>query len=197
MARRRTIGKDPLADLSPELGGVAAAPAAVAAAAIVPPPRPPSEDGPSAPGRDETVRVPEGEGRRAVGGKLEMFGGRLGSGTVIIWRFGPSARIGFIAPNGRLIDLAGEIEGVTAWPDRGDHRIASAAGWGWVLGSLAGVLGLVAGAGFRLLIPHRMMARVRLRDGGEFLARTDSATVGALEALARARALHRTASRVA
>ncbi|MGH7073317.1 MAG: hypothetical protein ACREFD_03850 [Stellaceae bacterium] len=143
---------------------------------------------------DEPSGAGQREGRGAIGGRLEFLSGKLGSGTAVIWRFGRAARIGFVAPAGRLVDLGAELEGVAAWPDRGDHRIVGAAGWAWVLGSLGGAIGIVAGAGLRLLVPRRMMARIRLRDGSEFVVRTDRATVTALEAIARACAIHRAAS---
>jgi hypothetical protein len=123
----------------------------------------------------------------AVGGRLEILGGDLGTGSEVVWRYGRSGRIGFIAPTGRFVDLAVELEAVLAWSDRADHPVLSAIGWAWVLGSMAGVFGLAAGGGLRLLFPRRMIVKLRLRDGSDFVARTDRLTVTALEAMVGAR----------
>jgi hypothetical protein len=187
MAKRKTIGKDPLADLSTRPYAAEAVAAAIAAAPVDAPSHR-TEEAPS-PIDEPAPLITPGCGRRAAGGRLEILAGSFGSGVGVIRRFGHSAGIGFTAPTGRLVDFGAELEAVLAWPDRGDHRLLGAVGWAWVLGSLGGVIGLVAGSGLRLLMPRRMIARVRLRDGSEFLVRTDNATVTELEAVARARAL--------
>jgi hypothetical protein len=182
MARRKTIGKDPLAGLSdePDKPAEIAVPIATAHAILAASPSP--EEWPR--GRFEPSVAGQWEGRGAIGGKLEFLGGDFVGATCLIWRFGPSARIGFISPKGGLVDLGAELEGIVAWPDRGDRPIVGAVGWGIVVGSLAGVIGVAAGAGLRLLVPRRMMARIRLRHRGEVVVRTDYATVSALEAMA-------------
>jgi hypothetical protein len=107
-------------------------------------------------------------------------------GASVIWRFSPNDRIAFVAPTGRLVDLVKELDAVQAWPDRTEHRLMSAAGWAWVLGSLAGVMGAVAG-GIRLLRPRRMIVNLRLNDGSKLVVRTDAVTVAGLQAFIHGR----------
>jgi hypothetical protein len=125
--------------------------------------------------------------RAAVGGRLEILGGDIGIGGGAICRFGREERIGFIAPSGNMVDLESEISAVSGSPDRQERRWLSAVGWAWALGSLTGIVGVVAGGGIRLLQPRRMIVEVALRDGRKFVARTDSVTVVGLEHMARNR----------
>jgi hypothetical protein len=179
MAKRRTIGKDPLAANFSEPGYSAEiVPIAIAGAAAIPPkpdtePALQSGPGPLAIGA---------KGRRAIGGTLEILGGDFGLGDRAIWPLRPDGVIGFVAPTGRRIDLGQDLVGVEAWPDRAEHRYLSATGWALVLASLAGVGGLLAG-GLRLLEPRRMIVRIKFSDGNEIVARTDSITVQGLRAL--------------
>jgi hypothetical protein len=180
MAKRSTIARDPLAAVSdavetPDL----AAPGIVAVAATAK--TAPTRLAGSA--NAEATAIPSAAAARSVGGRLEILGGDLGSGTATIWRYGRSERLGFVAPIGRQVDLAAELEAVLAWPDPSDHRVLGAVGWAWVVGSVAGIFGLVAGGGLRLLWPRRMLVRLRLRDGRDLVARTDQVTVAGLEAL--------------
>jgi hypothetical protein len=180
MAKRRTIGKDPLAvnigepDYSAEI-----VPIAIAAAASMAPK-------PEAEPTSKTDRGPfvlPAKGRRAIGGTLEILGGDFGLGDRAIWPSRPNSAMGFVAPTGRHVDLGQDLVGVAAWPDRAEHRYLSAAGWALVLASLGGVVGLLAG-GLRLLAPRRMMVRIKLSDGSNIVARTDSVTVQGLRAIA-------------
>jgi hypothetical protein len=187
MAKRRTIGKDPLSQAHgeslysaeivpmPIAGGGAAkdhAETAAEAAAVI---------------ANEPVIVVDGKARRVVGGRLEILGGDLGTGSRVIWPSGPTGRIGFVAPTGRAVDLGQELDVVSAWPDHTERRYLSAAGWAWVLASLGGIVGLVAGGGLRLLEPRRMMVKMLLSDGSQLVARTDSVTVAGLKAFADSR----------
>jgi len=188
MAKRRTIGKDPLAASFGEAGHSAEiVPIPIAATAPLPP-GPPEPD-PEPPARGDQGRpVSPAQGRRVIGGTLEILGGDLGLGDRAIWPLRPDGRIGFVAPTGRRVDLEGELAGVEAWPDRGEHRYLSAAGWALVLAGLGGVAGFLAG-GVRLLEPRRMMVRIRLGDGSLMTARTDGVTVQGLRAVAAKRAV--------
>jgi hypothetical protein len=99
----------------------------------------------------------------------------------VIWPIGPDHRIGFIAPTGRVIDLGQALDSVQAWPDRTEHRYLSAAGWAWVLASLGGIVGLLAGGGLRLLEPRRMIVKMQFADRTKLVARTDGVTVVGLK----------------
>jgi hypothetical protein len=188
MAKRRTIDKDPLSGAMTET---------VYSAEIVPMPMANTMaaiDGAKPVATSpETVRpVPimavDDMGRRAVGGRLEILGGDLGSGSRVIWPQGPGGRIGFAAPSGRFVDLGGELDEAQAWPDRTEHRLLGAVGWAWVLASLGGIVGILAGGGLRLLEPRRMIAKMSLSDGAQLVVRTDAVTVSGLKAIAEARA---------
>lgn len=186
MPKRKTIGKNPLSEAPAE--------ATPAVAEIAPPPKPASASAVAAPvfknAISNTVRRMVrigGDAGAAVGGRLEILGGDLGFGGTTIWRFGRQQRMGFSAPNGQLIDLEGELHEIRAWPDREEHRVLSAVGWAWALGSLGGIFGVVAGGGIRLLQPKRMVMELSLRDGRKLVARTDSVTAAALEELSRGR----------
>jgi hypothetical protein len=133
-------------------------------------------------------------GHRATGGRLELLGGSLGTGIVLIKRFGPERRIGFISPAGEHVDLESEVESVASLPDQQEHRLLSATGWALAAGAIVGPLGVAVGGGVRLLHPKRMMLDVRLRNGRMLTARTDSVTCAALQALATG---HRAPERVA
>ena len=185
MPKRKTIGKNPLS---------VAEEAAPAVAEIASPPKPVSASAMAAPvfknAISNTVRRMVrigGEAGAAVGGRLEILGGDLGFGGTMIWRFGRQQRMGFAAPSGRLVDLEGELQAIRAWPDRDEHRVLSAVGWAWALGSLGGIFGVLAGGGIRLLQPRRMVIELNLRDGRKLVARTDSVTATALEELSRGR----------
>lgn len=119
---------------------------------------------------------------RAAGGQLELLGGSFGTGLASIRRFG-DGRIGFISPTDERVNLESEVEAVTSSRDREEHRLLSAAGWAWAAGAIMGPLGVALGGGLRLLHPKRMMLNVRLRDGRMLVARTDSVTCAALQAL--------------
>ena len=206
MAKRRTIGRDPLSEpvpgetysaeivpiARPVFGAVsAAAPAPAADMPASPPPRaairpePEQATEPAAPA--ESVVLLDGKARRVVGGRLEILGGDLGHGSRAIWPLDADSAIGFIAPNGRRVDLVRELAACLVVQDRTEHRYISAAGWAWVLASFGGVVGLAAAAGLRLLEPRRMMVQMRLGDGVAIVARTDSVTASGLTALAAGR----------
>lgn len=181
MAKRRTIGKDPLSSEIADFNY---------SAEIVPMPN--ANPAPHSPERErdhdgQKPIIVDGKSRRALGGRLEILGGDFGAGSRPIWPQGDDVAIGFIAPNGRRIDLGREVVAVTAWPDRTDRRYLSAVGWAWVLASLGGVFGLLAGGGLRLLEPRRMMVTIQLGDGSKLAARTDSVTVAGLKAIADSR----------
>ncbi len=181
MAKRRTIGKDPLSAGIADFNY---------SAEIVPMPKAnPAPQGPSRQPEQSGQKpiIIDGKSRRAVGGRLEILGGDFGAGSRPIWPLGDDGAIGFVAPSGRRIDLGRELVAVAAWPDRTDRRYLGAAGWAWVLASLGGVVGLLAGGGLRLLEPRRMMVTVQLDDGAKLVARTDSVTVAGLRALADSR----------
>lgn len=180
MAKRKTIGKNPLSQGMAEIGAISSPGAAVPAVAI--------------PDFREIVpmldRVPPRAWRQlgkkaaeAVGGRLEILGGDLGIGSCTIGRI-RGKRIGFIAPVGGTIDLEADLDTVCSWPDRGEHRALAAVGWAWALGSIAGIFGLAAGVGIRLLHPKRMIAEMVLSDGRKLIVRTDSVTTTALADLA-------------
>ena len=187
MAKRRTIGRDPLAEPSGQStysAEIVAIPIPGVAAAAIPQTIPDASDTPevSAP-----VIVISAKARRAVGGRVEIFGGDLGSGVRVIWPTTSNEGIGFVAPSGRNVDLTRELDAVTAWPDSTEHRYLSAIGWAWVFGSLGGIVGLLAGGGLRLLEPKRIIVSVALSDGATFFGRTDHVTVAGLTALAETR----------
>jgi hypothetical protein len=180
MAKRRTIGKDPLAANFSEPGYSAEiVPIPIAAAAPIPPKPDPEPIVKS----DRGPRVLPIKGRRIIGGMLEILGGDFGVGDRAIWPLRPDGAVGFVAPTGRHVDLGQDLASLEAWPDRAEHRYLSAAGWALVLASVGGVAGLLAG-GLRLLEPRRMMLRITLSDGSELVARTDSVTVQGLRAVA-------------
>ncbi len=182
MAKRRTIGKDPLlsADRSYSAEIV---PIPIAQPLPLIEAEPKQEE----PGQAEKEPIlVDQRCRRVVGGRLEILGGDLGSGSRAIWPMNSDASLGFVGPNGRSVDLLRELFVVQAWPDRTEHRYLSAAGWGWVLASLGGVVGLLAAGGLRLLEPRRMIVAMELRDGGKLVARTDSVTASGLKACADA-----------
>ena len=180
MAKRRTIGKDPLAAGPGESGHSAEiVPIPIAAAA----PAPPRPEVAATVAGDRGLRDLPAGGGLVVGGTLEILGGDFGLGQGRIWPLPPDSRIGFVTPTGRRVDLVEELASVEAWPDRGEHRYLSATGWALVLASLGGVAGLLAG-GVRLLEPRRMMVRIRFDDGSKVVARTDSVTVRGLRAAA-------------
>jgi hypothetical protein len=195
MAKRRTIGKDPLADAATEPVYSAEIvriplPAAVSPAAAEPDPvAAEAEPEPTVPAHAEpprrSVRPLVGKARHAIGGLLEILGGDCGVGARAIWPRSDD-ELGFVAPSGRRIDLARELARVRAWSDRTDRRYLSAVGWACVLGSLGGVVGLLAGGGIRLLEPRRMIVTLHFADGTKLVARTDRVTVTGLEALAGA-----------
>jgi hypothetical protein len=180
MAKRRTIGKDPLAANFSEPGYSAEiVPIAIAAAAPVPP----KPDAEPMVKRDPGPLVLPTKARRVIGGTLEILGGDFGLGDRAIWPLRPDGGVGFVAPTGRRVDLGQDLLSLEAWPDRAEHRYLSATGWALVLASLGGVAGLLAG-GLRLLEPRRMMLRITLSDGSKLVARTDSVTVQGLIAVA-------------
>jgi hypothetical protein len=189
MPKRRTIGKDPLAEarsdfpFAAETNVVALAAVTAAKESPIPAPLPGRAEAP----KSESVLIEDERARCAVGGRLEIFGGDLGAGASVIWRHGPGERIGFVAPTGRLIDLASELETAQSWQDRTEHRVLSTLGWAWVIGSLGGIVGILAGGGLRLLLPRRVILQMRLLDGSKMVVRTDSVTESGLKALARAR----------
>ncbi|MGL4959882.1 MAG: hypothetical protein ACRC67_01530 [Inquilinus sp.] len=119
-----------------------------------------------------------------AGGRLELLGGDFGVGLVRIRRLGPDGRFGFVAPGGEQVILDAEVAAVLGWPDRQEHRLLSATGWAWTVGSVIGPAGVALGAGIRLLHPGQRMLNLRLRDGRMLVARTDSVTVAGLDALA-------------
>jgi hypothetical protein len=188
MPKRSTIGKDPLAEARPDFPFAAKTNVVELATAAKDGPASPSSLGRAQEQRPESVPIEDGKAGRAVGGRLEIFGGDLGAGASVIWRHGPNERIGFVAPTGRLIDLAMELEAAQSWQDRTEHRVLSTVGWAWVIGSLGGVIGMMAGGGLRLLLPRRVILQMRLIDGSKMVARTDSVTESGLRALARLRA---------
>jgi hypothetical protein len=189
MPKRSTIQRDPLVD-SPAVhtGEPPAAPPATA------PPGAGLHDAREvSPRRRDTVerraaRRPDGahaeRARRAAGGRLELLGGNLGIGVASIRRFGAERRIGFVSPAEEFIDVESEVESVAIQPDREEHRLLSATGWAWGVGTFLGAAGIVLGAGLRLLHPRRMILQIALRDGRTLVARTDSVTADALAALA-------------
>jgi hypothetical protein len=199
MARRKTIGKDPLGT---DVRVTSNVPYEMAASVI-------GASAPQAqakPFRDViavTARIrpaiPIGQNRYrpavalnakahpALGGRIEIIGGDFGIGLRVIALFGDSGHVGFVAPSGDVIDLNQELDVVVAWRDRTEHRFLSAAGWGWALGTVAGPVGIILGAGVRLLHPRRMLLELRLGGHRVLVARTDHVTVKALEDLA----LHR------
>jgi hypothetical protein len=187
MAKRRTIGKDPLAanfsepDYSAEI-----VPISIAAAA----PHPPKPEAEPTVKSDPGPAVLTAKGRCVIGGTLEILGGDFGLGDRAIWPLRPDSRIGFVAPTGRRVDMGQELTSVEAWPDRAEHRYLSAAGWALVLASLGGVAGLLAG-GLRLLAPRRMMVRIKFSDGSTMVARTDGVTVQGLRAVAASKGVVR------
>jgi hypothetical protein len=182
MAKRRTIGKDPLS-MADQGYSAEIVPMPIAAPArppdAAPAPNPPPHD-------DGKPVVIDSRWRRAVGGRLEILGGDLGVGSRAIWPLKDDASVGFVAPNGRPVDLLREHFVVQAFPDRTDRRYLSAAGWAWVFASLSGFVGLLAAGGLRLLEPRRMIVAIELRDGAKLVARTDSVTVAGLKACAEA-----------
>jgi hypothetical protein len=187
MAKRSTIGKDPLSEarsdfpFAAETNVVDLTTVTAAKESSAPPPvRQRAER--SSP---RSVHVEDARARCAVGGRLEIFGGDLGAGASVIWRHGPNERIGFVAPTGRLVDLATELAAAQSFQDRTEHRMLSTLGWAWVVGSLGGIVGLVAGGGLRLLIPRRVILQMRLIDGSKMVVRTDSITESGLRALAQ------------
>ncbi len=184
MAKRRTIGKDPLS--AGDTGY---------SAEIVPMPvvasvqRAPAEPIPDAPSQgEEKPIVIDGRCRRVVGGRLEILGGDVGAGSRAIWPLTSEhdASVGFRAPTGRSIDLVRELFVVQAWPDRTEHRYLSAVGFAWIFASLGGAIGLLAAGGLRLLEPRRMIVAMELQDGTKLVARTDSVTAAGLKACADA-----------
>jgi hypothetical protein len=180
MAKRRTIGKDPLAANSSEPDYSAEiVPISIAAAA----PSPPRPDAEPSLTSDPERRVLPAKGRRVTGGTLEILGGDFGLGDRAIWPLRHRPGVGFVAPTGRHIDLGQELVAVEVWPDRAEHPYLSAAGWALVLASLGGVAGLLAG-GLRLLAPRRVMVRIKLSDGSNIVARTDGVTAQGLRAIA-------------
>jgi hypothetical protein len=186
MAKRKTIGRDPLSEgttamYSAEIVSISI-PGVTFANDSVPPPAKAS-----ATVERPAIVVLGGKARRAVGGRLEILGGDLGTGNRVIWPIGAESSVGFIAPTGRSVDFGQELETVLAWPDHTEHRLLSAAGWAWVLASVGGVVGLLAGGGLRLLEPQRMIVKMQLSDGAKLVARTDSVTVVGLKALAGGR----------
>lgn len=140
-----------------------------------------------APAAPELVVLVDGKALRIVGGRLEILGGDLGTGSRAIWPLETENEIGFVAPNGRVIDLVRELDTALIAQDRTEHRYLSAVGWAWVLASFGGFVGLAAAAGLRLLEPRRMMVQVRLSDGATIVTRTDSVTASGLAALAAVR----------
>jgi hypothetical protein len=124
--------------------------------------------------------------RRAVGGRLDLLGGAFGTGTVWIKLFTPDDRPGFLSPQGEHIDLMTAVDDMVAWPDRQEYRLLGALGWAWTIGTVGGPIGALLGGGIRLLHPRRMFLILRLRDGRELSARTDSVTTDAVEAIVRA-----------
>jgi hypothetical protein len=206
MAKRKTIGNDPLAesavvplypaersaDIVPMPG---AAPAMRADAfsrpmpsAAPPPAEPARVAAATEPAMPHAPRDVDGKARRMIGGHLEILGGDLGSGHRAIWPGPGDGRIGFVAPNGRRVDIARDLVMVDAWGDGAEHRYLSAIGWAWVLGSLGGIPGVIVGGGLRLLEPRRMMAILGLTDGSRLVVRSDAITVAGLRALVGPRA---------
>lgn len=205
MAKRKTIGNDPLA-VSP----VAPLYPIEHSAEIVPMPMVTAivlkDEAPSSPAKRQPIaapprepierapargpRLPEvaGKARRMLGGNLEILGGDLGSGNRAIWPQAADGRVGFVAPNGRRVDIARDLALVHAWGDGAEHRYISALGWAWILGSLGGVPGVIVGGGLRLLEPRRMMVLLCLTDGSRLVARADAVTVAGLRALLSAKA---------
>lgn len=187
MRKRSTIGRDPLLEARSDF--LFAAETNVVELATVT-----AKDSPTAsPNRSEQlhphgVTVDNEKAGRAIGGRLELFGGDLGSGTCVIWRHGANKTIGFVAPTGRFIDFATELAAVESCDDRTEHRILSTLGWAWIIGSLGGVIGIIAGGGLRLLAPRRVIVQMRLTDGSKLVVRTDSVTESGLRTLAQAHA---------
>lgn len=186
MAKRRTIGRDPLSE------GTAAIYSAEIVPISIPSTAPANDSAPQAKQESVTVErepvvVFSGKASRAVGGRLEILGGDLGTGNRVIWPMGSENVVGFVSPTGRSVDFGRELETVVAWPDYTEHRLLSAAGWAWVLASVGGIVGLLAGSGLRLLEPRRMIVKMQLSDGAKLVARTDSVTVTGLKAFADGR----------
>ncbi len=71
-----------------------------------------------------------------AGGRLELLGGDFGVGLVRIRRLEPDGRFGFVAPGGEQVILDAEVAAVLGWPDREEHRLLSATGWAWTVGSV-------------------------------------------------------------
>jgi hypothetical protein len=207
MAKRKTIGHDPLAEravvpLYPLEHSAEIVPMPVVAASVAtlkeepapacaaPPPEPAKPAPVIAPLPSRLPDLPKAA-RRMVGGHLEILGGDLGSGSRAIWPLPGDGRIGFVAPNGRRVDIGRDLVRVHAWGDGAEHRYLSAIGWAWVLGSLGGIPGVLVGGGLRLLEPRRMMATLGLGDGSRVVARTDAITIAGLKALVASRANER------
>jgi hypothetical protein len=208
MAKRKTIGNDPLAEsavvpLYPAERSAEIVPMPTAAMAsavhegasfrLMPAEAPPRPEPikPAAATEPTMARGwPEvaGKARRMVGGHLEILGGDLGSGNCAIWPGPRDRRIGFVAPNGRRVDIARDLATIHAWGDGAEHRYLSAIGWAWVLGSLGGIAGVIVGGGLRLLEPRRMMVILGLEDGSRLVARSDAVTIAGLRALVGPRA---------
>ena len=181
MAKRRTIGNDPLTSApdgeiySAEIVPMPMTPS-IAKENIAPPPPPVT---PRATPEPSPIVVVDGRGQRSVGGRLEILGGDLGIGSRAIWPLaGEGGGVGFVAPTGRSVDLGQELDTVQAWADKSplEHRYLSAIGWAWVVASVGGIAGLFAAGGLRLLAPKRMMVTMALSDGSKIVARTDSVT---------------------
>jgi hypothetical protein len=121
--------------------------------------------------------------RRALGGRLELLGGALGPGWAFIRRVGPETRLGFLTADG-FVDLETQLQAIRTAPDRAEHRILSAVGWGWTAASLFGAAGAVVVGGIRLMHPRLTIVELALRDGRNIVARTDGITAAALSHLA-------------
>jgi hypothetical protein len=212
LAARRTIKKDPLAAAATattaEIVGAKRAPRAAAAAAAAPAPDPTpaptaaavAAEAPVAPkplrplmtrGREMMAGLGTSIARRmgrtpdpskALGGKLELLGGALGPGWAFIRRVGPDARLGFLTGN-RYVDLETELRAIRVATDHAEHRILSAAGWGWIGASLFGPAGAVVAGGIRLIQPRLTIVEITLSDGRNIVARTDGITAEALSHL--------------
>lgn len=204
MATRRTIKKDPLAaEAAPaaaEIVGSKTAPAAAAASVVdETPAEKPGQRPLAARGRAVVAglgtsvarRVRQtldpdtasDAGRRALGGKLELLGGALGPGWAFIRRVGPETRLGFLTADG-FVDLETQLQAIRTAPDRAEHRILSAVGWGWTAASVFGAAGAVVVGGIRLMHPRLTIVELALRDGRNIVARTDGITAAALSHLA-------------
>jgi hypothetical protein len=185
VAKRKTIGRDPLAKSATAPDEFVAAAPLVAAQPL---PRlierQTDFEAMARHGLGHPERTASAKAWTAVGGRLDIIGGDIAPWSCTIWRFGERQRLGFVAPTGTLIDLETELDKVAVSPDRHEHRVLAAVGWAWVLGSVGGLVGLVAGGAIRLLQPRRMILELKLFDGRRLVARTDHVTAGALEALA-------------